>query len=206
MHKQIETDFLYMLFVLSMNFIPILPRRERAHVTTPRRDTQSSPYDEHHTPTLRLALCQAARGAHSTAPRTPRYGHSFLVKSFSLSLSLSLSLQGRLPECASVAVLAPIRCGEETAQRRLEWAATAWTQLSISMRECASVAFLTPVGRGVVSAQLGFDWLATVCFRARVLLDACLRDAGLDEKGRGEKGVCVTTSHAGSESTSAQAS
>ena len=109
-------------------------------------------------------------------------------------------------ECASVAVLAPIGCGEETAQRRLEWAATAWTQLSISMRECASVAFLTPVGRGVVSAQLGFDWLATVCFRARVLLDACLRDAGLDEKGRGEKGVCVTTSHAGSESTSAQAS
>ena len=33
-----------MLFVLSMNFIPTLPQRERTHVTTPRRDTRSSPY------------------------------------------------------------------------------------------------------------------------------------------------------------------
>jgi hypothetical protein len=43
MHKQIETDFLHILFVLSMNFIPTLPQRERTHVTTPRRDTRSSP-------------------------------------------------------------------------------------------------------------------------------------------------------------------
>ena len=43
MHKQIETDFLHMLFVLSMNFIPTLPQRERTHVTTPCRDTRSSP-------------------------------------------------------------------------------------------------------------------------------------------------------------------
>ena len=35
MHKQIETDFLHILFVLSMNFIPTLPQRERTHVTTP---------------------------------------------------------------------------------------------------------------------------------------------------------------------------
>ena len=46
MHKQIETDFLHILFVLSMNFIPTLPRRERTHVTTPRRDTRSSPYKQ----------------------------------------------------------------------------------------------------------------------------------------------------------------
>jgi len=35
MNEQIETDFLHVLFVLSMNFIPTLPRRERTHVKSP---------------------------------------------------------------------------------------------------------------------------------------------------------------------------
>ena len=44
MRRQMEADFLNVLFVLAMNFIPTLPQRERTHVTTPRRDTRSSPY------------------------------------------------------------------------------------------------------------------------------------------------------------------
>ena len=93
MHKQIETDFLHILFVLTMNFIPTLPQRERTHVTTPSRDTRSSPYTERLAP-----FCVGRRTSRKGDGRMPSL-RAVVTKGLrpALAAHLCASERGSLP-------------------------------------------------------------------------------------------------------------
>ena len=61
--------FFYILFVRSINFIPILLQRERTQVTTPRCDARSVRYKSCHTKDTRRCRCSGERAKFFTLLR-----------------------------------------------------------------------------------------------------------------------------------------